>query len=240
MIARGSLPVPTAPGAGGAETAAAPAPPLRVLLDVTHTLGHGTRAPVGMTRVEAEVIAALRAVPDMALHCVRYEAGRGYRPLTAAEAALLGGARPEPAAPDAARRLARHLPPRVRAALPGWARAPARLVRRVLRPRPVQESPGDDFGPVDGAVLVCAANPWDYAAPAAFRAWRARGRRLVLVLHDINFAATYADHIIAMKDGHLYREGPPQTVVCNEVLSDLYAIAVQVHEVNGRRFCDYF
>lgn len=66
------------------------------------------------------------------------------------------------------------------------------------------------------------------------------GKTVVVVLHDINFATTYADHIIAMKDGHLYREGPPQTVVCNEVLSDLYAIPVRVHEVAGRRFCDYF
>lgn len=66
------------------------------------------------------------------------------------------------------------------------------------------------------------------------------GKTVVVVLHDINFAASYADHIIAMKGGALYCEGPPEVVVRDEVLSDLYEIAVQVHEIGGRRFCDYF
>ncbi|GAB2825683.1 ABC transporter ATP-binding protein [Comamonas piscis] len=66
------------------------------------------------------------------------------------------------------------------------------------------------------------------------------GKTVVVVLHDINFAASYADHIIAMKAGALYCEGPPEVVVRDEVLSDLYEIPVQVHELNGRRFCDYF
>ena len=66
------------------------------------------------------------------------------------------------------------------------------------------------------------------------------GKTVVVVLHDINFAASYADHIIAMKDGRLYCEGSPQTVVRDEVLSDLYEIEVRVHEVAGRRLCDYF
>jgi len=72
------------------------------------------------------------------------------------------------------------------------------------------------------------------------RAVDERGKTVVVVLHDINFAASYADHIIAMKGGALYCEGPPEVVVRDEVLSDLYEIPVQVHEVGGRRFCDYF
>ena len=66
------------------------------------------------------------------------------------------------------------------------------------------------------------------------------GKTVVVVLHDINFAASYADHIIAMKDGRLYLEGPPEVVVQDAVLSDLYQIPVTVHQVGGRRFCDYF
>ena len=66
------------------------------------------------------------------------------------------------------------------------------------------------------------------------------GKTVVVVLHDINFAASYADHIIAMKDGRLYGVGSPQAVVRDEVLSDLYEIPVRVHEVGGRRLCDYF
>ncbi len=66
------------------------------------------------------------------------------------------------------------------------------------------------------------------------------GKTVVVVLHDINFAASYADHIIAMKAGRLYCEGTPAQVVQDAVLSDLYEIPVRVHMVDGRRFCDYF
>ena len=66
------------------------------------------------------------------------------------------------------------------------------------------------------------------------------GKTVVVVLHDINFAASYADHIIAMKAGRLYCEGAPELVVQDAALSDLYEIPVRVHAVDGRRFCDYF
>src|SRR5690606_10582163 len=42
------------------------------------------------------------------------------------------------------------------------------------------------------------------------------GKTVVVVLHDINFASSYADHIIAMKGGALYCEGPPEVVVRDE------------------------
>ena len=67
-----------------------------------------------------------------------------------------------------------------------------------------------------------------------------RGKTVVLVLHDINFASCYADHIIAMKDGRLAHAGPPSEVVQDEVLSALYGIPVRVHEVEGQRLCHYF
>ncbi|MET1115447.1 MAG: ATP-binding cassette domain-containing protein, partial [Comamonas sp.] len=72
------------------------------------------------------------------------------------------------------------------------------------------------------------------------RAVRERGKTVVVVLHDINFAACYADHIIAMKDGAVAHEGPPEQVVRDEVLSALYGIDVTVHEVKGQRLCHYF
>lgn len=67
-----------------------------------------------------------------------------------------------------------------------------------------------------------------------------RGKTVVVVLHDINFASCYADHIIAMKDGHVAHEGSPNQVVQDEVLSGLYGIDVSVHEVKGQRLCQYF
>lgn len=67
-----------------------------------------------------------------------------------------------------------------------------------------------------------------------------RQKTVVVVLHDINFASCYADHIIAMKDGHIAYAGTPLMVVRDEVLSALYGIDVSVHEVKGQRLCHYF
>lgn len=72
------------------------------------------------------------------------------------------------------------------------------------------------------------------------RAVTERGKTVVMVLHDINFASCYADHIIAMKNGQLAVAGPPIEVVQDEVLSALYGIPVHVHEVLGQRLCHYF
>lgn len=67
-----------------------------------------------------------------------------------------------------------------------------------------------------------------------------RQKTVVVVLHDINFASCYADHIIAMKDGHVAHAGGPLQVVTDGVLSALYGIDVSVHEIKGQRLCHYF
>ena len=40
-----------------------------------------------------------------------------------------------------------------------------------------------------------------------------RGRTLVLVLHDLNQACRYGDHLVAMRDGRIVVEGPPADIV---------------------------
>ena len=72
------------------------------------------------------------------------------------------------------------------------------------------------------------------------RAADEKGKTVVVVLHDINFASCYADHIIAMRGGQLAYQGTPEQIICNEVLSDLYEIPMQVHELDGQRICVYF
>ncbi len=67
-----------------------------------------------------------------------------------------------------------------------------------------------------------------------------RQKTVVVVLHDINFASCYADHIIAMKNGRVAHVGGPTQVVTDEVLSALYEIPVSVHAVKGQRLCHYF
>lgn len=72
------------------------------------------------------------------------------------------------------------------------------------------------------------------------RAADEKGKTVVVVLHDINFASCYSDHIIAMRGGKLAWQGTPDEVMRDETLSELYEIPMQVHELNGQRICVYF
>ena len=55
-----------------------------------------------------------------------------------------------------------------------------------------------------------------------------RGRTVVMVLHDLNHAARYAHHIIAMKEGRVVAEGPPQDVVTAEFVEAVFGLACVV------------
>lgn len=50
------------------------------------------------------------------------------------------------------------------------------------------------------------------------------GHTLVAVLHDLNHAARYATHLIAMKDGRVVAEGPPEEVVTVETVAEVFGI----------------
>ena len=67
-----------------------------------------------------------------------------------------------------------------------------------------------------------------------------KGKTVVVVVHDINFASTYSDHIIAMRRGQLAYEGSVEAIIQEEVLRDLYQLPVQVHAMNGQRICTYY
>lgn len=54
------------------------------------------------------------------------------------------------------------------------------------------------------------------------------GRTIVIVLHDINFAGHYSDHICAVKGGKVIEFGTPETIMTDEVLSRVFDTPVQV------------
>ncbi|MDM7829740.1 ABC transporter ATP-binding protein [Cellulomonas edaphi] len=56
------------------------------------------------------------------------------------------------------------------------------------------------------------------------------GRTLVAVLHDLNQAARYASHIIAMKDGRVVAAGAPTDVITPEVVQDVFSVPCRVIE----------
>lgn len=65
---------------------------------------------------------------------------------------------------------------------------------------------------------------------------RSRGTTIVMVLHDLNIAARYADHLIAMAGGRLRAVGAPGTVLTPEIVRDVFGLdsEVIVDPVSGK------
>ncbi|MFD3455110.1 ABC transporter ATP-binding protein [Streptomyces sp. NPDC058691] len=57
---------------------------------------------------------------------------------------------------------------------------------------------------------------------------RREGRTVVMVLHDLNQACRYADHVIAMKSGRIAAEGPPAEVVTAAIVEDVFDLRCQI------------
>ena len=62
---------------------------------------------------------------------------------------------------------------------------------------------------------------------------------LLMVLHDINQASFYADRIIAMKNGRIVADGPPEQVVTQNNVQTLFGVSMRIRrsEKAGRLYC---
>lgn len=61
------------------------------------------------------------------------------------------------------------------------------------------------------------------------------GRTIVAVLHDLNHAARYASHLIVMRAGQIFAQGPPAEIVTPEMIATVFGIEALVIEdpLNG-------
>ncbi|MCL1995313.1 MAG: ATP-binding cassette domain-containing protein [Defluviitaleaceae bacterium] len=66
------------------------------------------------------------------------------------------------------------------------------------------------------------------------------GKTVVVVLHDINFAAAYANHIVAMKDGEIVKEGSPDEIITTEVLNPVFDHDFHITCCEGKSVCLYY
>ncbi|HEY8476279.1 MAG TPA: ABC transporter ATP-binding protein [Chloroflexota bacterium] len=58
--------------------------------------------------------------------------------------------------------------------------------------------------------------------------YRTEGRTIVMVLHDLNQACRYAHHLVALKDGRIYAEGPPTALVTDALVREVFGIECRV------------
>ncbi len=55
-----------------------------------------------------------------------------------------------------------------------------------------------------------------------------QGCTIVMVLHDLNLAARFADYMIAVRNGAIIRQGSPEEVMTAEVLRKTFAIDAEI------------
>lgn len=59
---------------------------------------------------------------------------------------------------------------------------------------------------------------------------REQGNTMVAVLHDLNHACRYADHIIAMKNGEVVTSGRPAEVITAELVESVFGLPCRIIE----------
>ncbi|AHJ74802.1 ABC transporter ATP-binding protein [Kosakonia sacchari] len=57
---------------------------------------------------------------------------------------------------------------------------------------------------------------------------RQQGKTIVMVLHDLNLACRYADHLVAVHDGRVYAEGAPQQIMTETLVNDVFNLRCRI------------
>jgi len=54
------------------------------------------------------------------------------------------------------------------------------------------------------------------------------GTTVVMVLHDLNLAARYADHLVAMAAGRIHATGHPQDILTEDMVRDVFGLSSRI------------
>ena len=66
------------------------------------------------------------------------------------------------------------------------------------------------------------------------------GKTVILVLHEINYAACYSDYICAFKNGKIAKFGTVEEVMTKDVLSEIYDVDFEIMNINEKPLCIYY
>lgn len=66
-----------------------------------------------------------------------------------------------------------------------------------------------------------------------------QGMTVIMVLHELNQAARYSDHMVAIHRGGIWRQGSPDAVLTQELLEVVFGVhaEVRVDPVSGKPYC---
>jgi iron complex transport system ATP-binding protein len=66
-----------------------------------------------------------------------------------------------------------------------------------------------------------------------------QGRTIVMVLHDLNQACRYADHLVALREGAIVAQGTPQAVMTEAMVKEVFQMECQIvaDPVTGAPLC---
>jgi len=62
---------------------------------------------------------------------------------------------------------------------------------------------------------------------------RSEGRTIAMVVHDLNQAARYAHHVVAIADGRIHSEGAPTTILTEDMVRDVFGIKCRIVDEPG-------
>ncbi|WP_347351078.1 ATP-binding cassette domain-containing protein [Intrasporangium sp.] len=65
-------------------------------------------------------------------------------------------------------------------------------------------------------------------------------RTVVLVVHDINAASVYSDHIVALRDGRVVAQGTPRQIMRPELLEEVFGVPIRVERIDGHLVGHHF
>ncbi len=66
------------------------------------------------------------------------------------------------------------------------------------------------------------------------------GKVIYVVIHDVNFVSTYADYIVALKDGKLLYEGTNEEIVQEKYLTEIFDFNIRIVDIDGQKVCLYY
>ena len=59
-------------------------------------------------------------------------------------------------------------------------------------------------------------------------------KSVIIAIHDLNLASRYADKVIMLYEGKVYREGTPDKVLTADVIEQVYGVTVKIQKNGGR------